>query len=340
MFELADNWLPMVFLVLMGLSFLIYAILDGYDLGVGILMPNSDKAQRDTMIASIGPFWDANETWLVLAAGLLLVAFPFAHGVILTELYLPVLVMIVGLIARGVAFDFRAKAKSNHQLAWDRTFKTGSIIAAAAQGYMIGMYVAGFEKTLIGYSFAILGALGVVSAYAFIGACWLVMKTEGSLQQQAAKWARVTGWITGAGVILVSLANVFFSPDVAQKWFSMPSVFLLMPLPIVSLVLFVLVDRYLSKFPYNHDFGSKLPFMAAIGIFFIAAQGLAYSYFPWLIPGEMDIWQAAAPTAALEVMFVGAMFVLPVIIGYTFFMYRVFGGKAQPLNYDLVPKGK
>ncbi|WP_119396051.1 cytochrome d ubiquinol oxidase subunit II [Salinibius halmophilus] len=335
MFEQAEQWLPMVFMALMGLSFLVYAILDGYDLGVGILMPDGNKAQRDTMIASIGPFWDANETWLVLAAGLLLVAFPFAHGIILTELYIPVTVMIVGLIARGVAYDFRAKAKTNHQLAWDRTFKVGSIVAAAAQGYMIGMYVAGFEQSLVGYGFAVLGALGVVSAYTFIGACWLVMKTDGELQLRSARWARRTGWITGVGVILVSLANVFFSPEIAQKWFSMPSLFILLPLPVISLMLFVLVDRYLAKFPYQNDFGYRLPFFAAAGIFFIAAQGLAYSYFPWLIPGEMDIWQAAAPTQALQVMFIGALFVLPVIVAYTIFMYRVFGGKTQPLNYDL-----
>lgn len=335
MFEHADSWLPMVFMGLMGLSLLIYAILDGYDLGVGILMPINDKADRDTMIASIGPFWDANETWLVLASGLLLVAFPFAHGPVLIELYIPVTVMIVGLIARGVAFDFRAKARAHHQLAWDRTFKAGSIIAAGAQGYMIGRYVAGFEDSWLGLGFALLGAFGVISAYAFIGAAWLVMKTEGSLQIRSARWARRTGWITAGGIVAVSLANVFFSPSVAQKWFSMPSLLLLMPLPIISMILFAVVDRYLARFPYEHDFGVRLPFFAAIGIFFIAAQGLAYSYYPWLIPGEMDIWQAAAPTPALIVLFGGAMVVLPVIIAYTIFIYKVFNGKAQPLSYDL-----
>ena len=180
-------WLAIIFIGLMGLSVLVYAILDGYDLGVGILLPmgEADEAQRDTMIASIGPFWDANETWLVLAVGIMLIAFPAAHSVVLFHLYIPVAIMLIGLMMRGVAFDFRAKAALDHKLAWDRTFKAGSLLTTLAQGYMLGLYVMGFEASLSAHWFALLSGLGVTLAYSYIGAAWLIMKTEGELQKRA-----------------------------------------------------------------------------------------------------------------------------------------------------------
>ena len=206
--------LPIIFFGLMGLSVLVYAILDGYDLGVGMLLPMDNEAQRDKMIASIGPFWDANETWLVLAVGLLLIAFPSAHNVILKALYLPAAIMLIGLILRGVAFDFRAKVAMENKRKWDVLFKLGSLITAVTQGFMLGMYVMGFEYTTSAVLFSLLSGVGVAAAYSFIGACWLVMKTEDKLQLRAAHWARVTGWLCFAGVLAVCIVNPLINQGV------------------------------------------------------------------------------------------------------------------------------
>ena len=198
------GWLPVVFMALMALAMLLYVVLDGYDLGVGVLLRFADQSDRDLMIASIGPFWDANETWLVLGIGLLLVAFPLAHGVILTALYLPVAAMLVGLILRGVAFDFRYKARDEHRPRWDRFFWIGSTVASLAQGYMLGLYITGFERTTVGITFAVLISLGLVAGYALLGACWLLIKTRGELQLAAVRWARRALLLAGSGVAAVS----------------------------------------------------------------------------------------------------------------------------------------
>src|SRR5512135_1008580 len=179
------GWLPVVFLLLMGIAMLAYVVLDGYDLGVGILLRRAEPAEKDVMVASIGPFWDANETWLVLGVGILLVAFPLAHGVILTSLYLPVAAMLLGLILRGVAFDFRAKARAHHKPLWDRAFWAGSLVASIAQGVMLGLTVVGFDYAPANLAFSLLIGLGLAAGYALLGACWLIMKTEGELQRKA-----------------------------------------------------------------------------------------------------------------------------------------------------------
>src|SRR5215210_8339686 len=189
-----DALLPLVFLAIMGLSLVLYVILDGYDLGVGLLLPFASETEKDTMVASIGPFWDANETWLVLGVGVLLIAFPKAHGVVLGELYLPVAFMLIGLILRGVAFDFRVKAREGHKATWDRLFFAGSTIASVAQGWMLGRYVSGFGS---GWNYPLFaGAIAVAlpMAYVLMGATWLVMKTEGDLQKRAVEWASIA-WL-------------------------------------------------------------------------------------------------------------------------------------------------
>ena len=182
-------WLPEIFLALMGLAMLAYVVLDGFDLGVGILLPGGDDAQKDTMIASIGPFWDANETWLVLGVGILLIAFPMAHGVILSSLYLPVTIMLIALILRGVAFDFRVKARAKHKHLWDRSFFAGSALAALSQGFMLGAYILGFEWSVANFAFASLIGVCLLAGYALLGATWLLMKAEGELQRKAVRWA-------------------------------------------------------------------------------------------------------------------------------------------------------
>lgn len=327
------NWLTAIFGGLMALSILVYAILDGYDLGVGILMPRHNSEHRDIMIASIGPFWDANETWLVLAVGLLLIAFPSAYNLVLKELYMPAAILLTGLILRGVAFDFRAKASLTHKNIWDNMFKTGSLITALAQGYMLGKYVVGFESSWANFGFSILSAVGVSAAYSYIGAAWLVMKTEGDLQRQAAVWARRCGWVAFAGVITVCIVNPLINPSVFDKWFNFPTTTLLFHIPLLSIVLFVINDQLLKRIPLEKDFGCWIPFVCVIGIFFVCFQGLAYSFYPDIVPGKMTMMEAASPKESLEFILIGAVIVVPVILSYTALSYRVFWGKATKLRY-------
>ncbi|TNC47309.1 cytochrome d ubiquinol oxidase subunit II [Rubellimicrobium rubrum] len=328
------TWLPVVFAGLMGVAILLYVILDGYDLGVGMLLGGAqDEGERDTMIASIGPFWDANETWLVLATGLLLVAFPMAHGVILGELYLPVMLMLVGLILRGVAFKFRTKMTPGSKLLWDRAFLGGSMLAALAQGWMLGSYVLGFQDSWAAHLFAAITALGLAVAYAFIGACWLVMKAEGDLQRRAAHWARAMLAFAALGLVAVSVATPLVSPPIFEKWFSLPNFMLLAPIPLVTAVTLVALWVALGRYPRPGDRWNWVPFAGAVAVFALAFQGLAFSFYPYVVPGSLTIWDAAAAPESLGVILAGSVFVLPMIVAYTAFSYWVFRGKAGELRY-------
>ncbi|WP_028021607.1 cytochrome d ubiquinol oxidase subunit II [Enterovibrio calviensis] len=327
------DYLPEIYLLLLGFSAFMYAILDGYDLGVGILLPANNQAQRDRMIASIGPFWDANETWLVLAIGILLIAFPPAHSLILTELYLPTAVMLVALIMRGVAFDFRAKAKAERKDTWDRCFKAGSLITSLSQGYMVGRYIMGFESSPSAYAFALLSALCVTSAYVYIGGAWLVLKTEGELQIRAARWSRRAGWLAAMGIATVSIVNPLVNEQVAERWFSFPEMLLLAPVPLVVMSIIYLVDRYLRQVPVKDDLGARWPFFGVSMIFALSFLGLAYSFFPYVVPGIMTAQDAASSPATLMIVGVGAAIVMPMILLYTFVVYRIFRGKATELSY-------
>lgn len=331
MFE--ANTLAVIFVSLMALSILLYAILDGFDLGIGILLPLNQKDDSDTMIASIGPFWDANETWLVLAIGLLLIAFPAAHSYIFKELYLPTAVLLISLVLRGVAFDFRAKAAFSHKPTWNKVFKAGSLFAALSQGYMLGMYVMGFETTLAAYSFSLLSAFGVAAAYSYIGACWLIMKAEGDLQIQAINWAKKSGLICFLGVVAVSLVNPLINPDVYAKWFSWPNTLFILPLPLICFALFIFSYVQLKQLPKVNDKGCWRPFTAAVVIFALCFFGLAFSFFPYIVPNKLTIWQTAAAPESLSFLLWGTMIVVPVIFSYTAFSYRVFWGKVQELRY-------
>ena len=329
--------LPVIFLVLMGVAMLAYVILDGYDLGVGMWLQRANSADKDTMIASIGPFWDANETWLVLAVGLLLVAFPMAHGKILTALYLPTAFMLLGLILRGVAFDFRVKAHAHHQPLWNRAFFVGSLLASVSQGVMLGRLILGFAPGLWPWLFAFFIGLGLSAGYALLGAGWLIMKTSGTLQAQAVRWARHSLWLTAAGIAAVSIATPLISPRIFDKWFSLPWLFFLLPIPLATAVLFFVIERSLKRLPVRlaqgNEYGIAVPFACTVGIFLLAFYGLAYSLFPYLIVDRMTIWQAAAAPESLKIILVGALVVLPVIAAYTVYSYRVFWGKASTLRY-------
>lgn len=331
------GWLPLAFMVLMGLAILAYVVLDGFDLGVGLLLPLADDEQKDLMVASIGPFWDANETWLVMGIGILLVAFPMAHGSVLTALYLPVSVMLIGLTLRGVAFDFRMKARAAHKRFWNRAFFTGSFTAAFAQGYMLGALVLGFEQSWFGSLFATFIGMCLASGYALLGACWLTAKTDGTLQRNAMIWARHSVTLTAFGVIGVSLVTPLLSTTIFNKWFSIENLLVMWPIPLLTAVLFWALWQSLSRLPVRLAQGDEngvwIPFCIAIGLFVLAFHGLAYSLFPWLIVDRMTIWDAASAPESLFVIFVGAMIVLPVIIGYSIFVYRVFGGKIKTLEY-------
>lgn len=331
------GWMPIAFLVVMGLAMLAYVVLDGYDLGVGVLMRRASDEDKDTMIASIGPFWDANETWLVLGVGILLTVFPRAHGVILGALYLPVAAMLVGLILRGVAFDFRVKARAALKPLWNLLFYVGSLLSSWSQGYMLGSLITGFDASGWTIIFNSIIGLALVAAYCLLGAGWLIIKTEGALQLQAVRWARVSLLFTMAGIAAISIATPLISPSIFAKWFSFPNIVLLMPIPAATVVLFAVIFRSLQRLPtrlaQGNEYGAWVPFGATVGVFLLAFYGLAYSLFPWLVIDKLNIWQAATAPEAMTVIFVGACVVLPVIVGYTVFAYRVFWGKSTALKY-------
>ena len=329
------NWattLPVIFMGLMGLAMLAYVVLDGYDLGVGLLLPRAADHDKDTMIASIGPFWDANETWLVLGVGILLIAFPKAHGMVLTALYLPVALMLVGLILRGVAFDFRVKAQDHHKPLWNKAFFVGSGLAAASQGWMLGRYITGLQEGWIFMAFAAAIALLLPAAYVLLGAAWLVMKTEGELQRLAVRWAKLAWAPVVLGMGLISLATPVVSETVRNRWFSMPEFIALLPIPLMTLAALLGARAMLN----SHRVLGKvcwLPFALVVGVFILGAVGLAYSLFPYVVMDRLTLWQAASATESLAVIAIGCAITVPAIVGYTIFSYRVFSGKARELSY-------
>jgi len=319
--------LPLAFTALMGFAILAYTVLDGYDLGVGMLMPAASAQEQALMVASIGPFWDANETWLVLGIGLLLVAFPLAHGVILGALYLPVAAMLVGLMLRGVAFEFRVKALGWHRELWNWLFWFGSFLASLAQGFMLGRTITGYQSGFGYWLFSLLVAGGLCGGYMLLGATWLILRTEGALQAKAIGWARWgLAWVA-LGVALVSLATPLVSETVRMKWFDFPRTLGLMALPLATLASGVWVWRSLGRSDWK-------PFAGAAAIFVLAFAGLAYSLFPYLVIDRLTIRQAAADPSALRFVLYGALAVLPFIAGYTVFSYRVFRGKARAGMYE------
>lgn len=328
------GWLPVAFAGLMGLSMLIYAVLDGYDLGVGMLIDRANWHEKDRMIASIGPFWDANETWLILGVGLLLVAFPLAHGIILTHLYMPIAIMLFGLIFRGVAFDFRAKVPFQQRWRWDSKFFYGSLMASLAQGYMLGSYILGFDHSWSSTMFSCLIAVALASAYCLMGACWIIMKCEGALQKKAVSWAQYHLINSCMGLVAVSLATPLMSDRIFEKWFRFPDFFALAPIPFMTGGLIIALWLLFKRMPFKKDRYCWLPFVLTMGVFVLSFLGLAYSFFPYIIPEKMTIFDAAAAPESLKIILVGAVAVLPILLGYTILAYVIFRGKAKELRYD------
>jgi len=330
-----ETALPLIFVAIMGLSLLLYVILDGYDLGVGLLLPLGSDQEKDVMIASIGPFWDANETWIVMGIGVLLIAFPTAHGIVLTTLYLPVTIMLLGLILRGVAFDFRVKAGDDKKAMWNTIFFIGSLVASTAQGWMLGSYITGLNGSFINTVFSILIAFCLPALYCVLGATWLLIKTEGELFAKAVVWARASVLPMALGLFLVSIATPLVSEVIAERWFQLPNFIGLMPIPIASILalglLMILLKRDVQELEKLNPW---FLFMCPVIVCLMSALGLAYSIFPDIIIGQMTIWEAASHTDSLMFTFYGVVIALPCIIAYTIFIYRIFSGKATELSYD------
>lgn len=325
--------LPVVFTVLMGAAMLAYVVLDGYDLGVGMLMPAATEQEQDVMVSSIGPFWDANETWLVLGIGLLLVAFPVAYGIILGALYLPVVVMLVGLMLRGVAFELRVKAEGWHRDFWNRLFSLGSFIAAFAQGLMLGRYVTGFADGFGYYLFAIIVGFSACGGYILMGATWLIFRTADDLQRKAIGWTHLGLLGVAVGIALISLMTPFESITIRERWFKFPDTLGVMLLPLAMTAIWFWTwhtSGHIRDRRTHHDW---LPFAGAVAIYMLAFAGLVYSLFPYIVIDRLTIWEAAAHPSSLRVVLIGTAIVLPLIIVYAGYSYWVFRGKAPPSLY-------
>jgi cytochrome d ubiquinol oxidase subunit II len=242
--------------------------------------------------------------------------------------------MLIGLILRGVSFDFRVKVDISQKPLWNNLFYLGSLIASVSQGVMIGRLIVGFESGFLGWVFSFLVGICLPAGYALLGSTWLILKTEGELQKQAMGWAKVSLWLTAGGVGLVSIATPYFSPEIMSKWFVLPNILWLSPIPLLTAALFLLVLRSISALQSGASTKEWIPFVSVVAIFWLAFFGIAYSIFPYVIVGKMTLWQAAAATESLQVIFWGAIVVLPTILLYTFYSYRVFWGKARELSYQ------
>ncbi len=324
--------LPLIWGGLVALSVFIYVLLDGFDLGCGILFPfaGSDK-NRSRIMNSIAPFWDGNETWLVLGGGGLFAAFPVAYGIIMSGLYLPVIFMLFGLIMRGVAFEFRFKANKRRHV-WDSFFFVGSVVAAFLQGVMLGALIQGMEASNRLYTggpfdwltpFALVCGVAVVIGYALLGSTWLIIKTEHKLQV----WARkVSEWLLFALVAAMIVVTVFmYLSDIVaiESWFSLPGILYLAPMPIIVVLLFFLMRKDLTG---EREYR---PFLLTAALFLMGYIGVCSAIFPYIVPYQMTIYEAAAADTSLSFMLVGAGIMLPIILSYTAFAYYTFKGKTD-----------
>ena len=325
-------YLPVIWAAVIGAAVALYVVLDGFDLGIGILFPfTREDKERDQMIASIAPFWDGNETWLVLGGGGLWVAFPRAYAVIMPALYLPVIVMLLGLIFRGVAFEFRTVANTSKKY-WTFAFAAGSTLAAFCQGLILGGLIQGIKVENGAFAggtfdfatpFALLCGLGVVTGYALLGACWLTMKTEGKAAERAGGHAKILLLAVLAFMAIVSLWTPLQFPRIRERWFSAPNILFLWPVPLITALTAFMAWRWLDQ---GRD---VRPFFAAIALFMLGYAGLAISVSPYLVPYSITIWDAAAAPASQIFMLLGTLPLLPIILTYTGFVYYLFRGKVR-----------
>jgi cytochrome d ubiquinol oxidase subunit II len=318
---------------LIAFAVLAYVVLDGFDLGIGILFPLFPETHdRNVMTNSVAPVWDGNETWLVLGGGGLMAVFPLAYATVLPALYIPIILMLLGLIFRGVAFEFRFRTERWRGL-WDWGFALGSIVATAMQGIALGALVQGIRIENRQYAggwwdwltpFSMLTAVGLLFGYALLGACWLNLKTHGELQAKARRIGMVTGVGTLALIGVVSLWTPFLEPIYFERWFAWPTA-----------VFSALVPMLLAVCAFGLWWGLTrdkhlLPFLAALGLFVLSFAGIGISFYPYIVPGALTITEAAAPDESLGFLLVGALFLIPIILAYSGYAYWVFRGKVDP----------
>jgi cytochrome bd ubiquinol oxidase subunit II len=325
-------WLPLVGTGVVGLAVAMYVILDGFDLGVGILFPFfKQEVERDQMMNSVAPFWDGNETWLVLGGTWLLVSFPLAYSVIAPALYLPLIVMLLALVFRGVAFEFRWVAKPHHRK-WDIAFAAGSTVAAFAQGTMVGGLLNGFRVVAGQFAggpfdwlspFSVMCGIGLIVGYALLGACWLVMKTAGGVEKTARRYARPLLVALVAFIVLISVWTPLQFAHIAVRWFGGWNMLYLSPVPLITVLALSCWRGLAGRHP-------TIAFNAAVGLFIISFVGLAISTLPYLAPPSITLWQAAASPKSQTFMLVGTTILVPFVLGYTAFVYHTFRGKVRP----------
>jgi len=331
--EDVNIWLTMAWTALIGVAVCMYVVADGFDLGVGILFPLfREEEERDLMMNSVAPFWDGNETWLILGGGGLFVAFPLAYSIIMPALYLPVIVMLLALVFRGVAFEFRWVAKPRHAF-WDMSFIGGSTVAAFCQGLILGGLLDGIAVENRSFAggpwdwispFSIFCGVSMVVGYALLGATWLVMRVEGELAERARGLAEKLLIAVLVAMVVVSLWTALSWERISDRWFAFPNILYLSPVPIITAAVAYLAWRKLRT-------GSDaIPFVASIGLFVLGFIGLAVSNLPVLVPPSVTIWEAAAVPSSQLFMLVGAVALLPLIFGYTAFVYYTFRGKVRP----------
>ncbi len=326
-------WLPVVWVALLGTAVALYVVLDGFDLGIAILFPaNPEEHRRDVMMNSVAPFWDGNETWLVLGGGGLFVAFPQAYGTIMPAVYLPIIIMLLALVFRGVAFEFRWVSKPKHQF-WDLAFTYGSIVAAFAQGIVLGSLLQGIKIENGAYAggsfdwltpFALFTGAATVAGYALLGATWLVMKTEGEVATAAREHAKKLLLVVLAAMAIVSIWTPLAFDRIFDRWFAWPNILLLSPVPILTAG-----AAYLAWRGLHNPEDDTTPFVASVSLFLLGFAGLAISNLPYLVPPSLTIWDTAAHPSSQLFMLVGTLILLPVILAYTVFVYYTFRGKIR-----------
>jgi cytochrome d ubiquinol oxidase subunit II len=325
--------LPLIWTFIIGFGLMMYVVMDGFDLGIGLLFPFvRDEAERDVMVNTVAPVWDGNETWLVLGGAALLAAFPLAYAVILSALYIPLVLMLVGLILRGVAFEFRFKADEAHKPAWDLSFMIGSYGAAFFQGVALGGFMNGFTVEGGAYAggaldwitpFSLFTGVGVLVAYALLGVTWLIIKTEGPLQERMVALARPNTLLLLVVIGIVSLWTPLAHPAVAERWFSYPNILFFSPVPMLVVVTVWALLRSLRGTRH------AAPFLLALFLIFLGYSGLAISLWPHIIPPDITIREAAAPPQSMGFTLVGALLIIPFILAYTSWSYYVFRGKVK-----------
>ncbi|MCO6419893.1 cytochrome d ubiquinol oxidase subunit II [Siccirubricoccus sp. KC 17139] len=324
---------------LIAVAVFLYVCMDGFDLGIGILLPQLDEEDRGTAINTVAPVWDGNETWLVMGGAGLFAVFPLAYATILPALYMPLILMLLALIFRGVAFEMRFRVPTPAaRRGWDRAFTGGSLVATLMQGIALGALVQGIKVEGRAYAggwwdwltpFSLLTAAALVAGYGLLGACWLVWKTEGALQDRARGLARLCGILTLAAIAVVSAVTPFLLPAFQDRWFDFPAILAALPVPVLVVVLAWLLFRDLGRTDGTPAHDGK-PFLWALGLFFLSYTGLGITMWPMMVPPDITLWEAAAPRDSQLFLLVGAAVLIPVILTYTGYVYWLFRGKVKP----------